>query len=358
MSNSATTRIVITAMGALSPVGGNVEQTTAGINAAISAFSEYQYLYCIPNDPEWDDDLPMYVSSVPAVEPHVSGIKRFTELAIPALTETITKAKLNRRSLAHTGLFLALPQLNEATVKLGLDKLLLPQLLKRTGLQFNKATTALEGRVGIFSLITKTTPLLLSGELDHCIVGGVDTHLIPEHLTLLDQHWRLKSGRNTDGFIPGEAAVMLMLETEAHAKARGATVLAVLGEVGVGQETNIFASDKVSSGQGLTSALNAALAEQTGHTIQHAYCDFDGESYYAFELGLVMSRLGHVFEHIKKLCHPADCCGDVGAASGGLLLACAINEFLKNPAKVQRALLWTSIDNGRRLALTIGSENT
>lgn len=354
-SGSPQPRIVITAIGAISALGGNAEQTTAGVKAAITAFSEYQYLYCNPKDPEWDDDLPMYVAAVPAIESYITGLSRFTELAIPPLTETIAKAKLKRQSLASTALFIALPQFNEATIKLGLDNLLLPQLLKRTGLQFNKAHLTNEGRVGVFSLIEKAIPLLTSGELKHCIVGGVDTHLITEHLALLDQHWRLKSARNIDGFIPGEAAVMLMLETEANAKARGATPLAVLGTVGVGQEHEIFASEKVSTGQGLTCALNSALAETKDQPISHAYCDFNGESYYAFELGLVMSRLGDVFSNVKNLSHPADCYGDTGSASGGLLIACATNEFLKNPTKQQRALLWTSIDNGKRMALTVES---
>jgi len=355
MSDSAQPRIVITAIGAISAIGGNAEQTTAGVKAAITAFSEYQYLYGTPKDPEWDNDLPLYVAAVPAVESYTAGLARFTELAIPPLTETITKAKLKRQSLASTGLFIALPQFNEATIKLGLDKLLLPQLLKRTGLQFNKAHIANEGRVGMFSLIAKAIPLLISGELNHCIVGGVDTHLITEHLALLDQHWRVKSARNIDGFIPGEAAAMFMLETEDHAKARGATPLAVLGNVGAGEEPEFFASEKVSTGHGLTYALNAALSERKDQPVNHAYCDFNGESYYAFELGLVMSRLGKVFSNIKNLCHPADCYGDAGSASGGLLVACATHEFLKHPTKEQRALLWTSIDNGKRMALTLES---
>jgi 3-oxoacyl-[acyl-carrier-protein] synthase-1 len=355
MSGLTQPRIVVTAMGALSPVGGNAEQTTASVKAAITAFSEYQYLYCTPKDPEWDDDLPLYVAAVPAIESYVTGLARFIELAIPPLTETIAKAKLKRQSLASTGLFIALPQFNEVTIKLGLDKLLLPQLLKRTSLQFNKAHIANEGRIGMFSLISKAIPLLISGELNHCIVGGVDTHLITEHLALLDQHWRVKSARNTDGFIPGEAAAMLMLETEAHAKTRGATPLAVLGAVGAGQEPEIFASEKVSTGHGLTCALNAALAETKDYTVNHAYCDFNGESYYAFELGLIMSRLGNAFSNVKSLCHPADCYGDIGSASGGLLIACATNEFLKNPTKKQHALLWTSLDNGKRMALTLES---
>jgi hypothetical protein len=69
----------------------------------------------------------------------------------------------------------------------------------------------------------------------------------------------------------------------------------------------------------------------------------------------MMSRLESVFAQAGELCHPADCCGDVGSASGGLLMACAINDFLKQPNKTQHALLWTSTDNGKRMALHMES---
>jgi 3-oxoacyl-[acyl-carrier-protein] synthase I len=349
-------RIVVTAVGAFSPVGSNAEETTAAVKAGVVAFSEYQYLYCTPEDPGWDEDLPLYVAAVPAIDASVTGRERFTQLAIPALTEVLSKAKLNRQSLANTGVYIALPQLNEATIKLGLDKQWLPELCHRMGLSFKMATVVTEGRVGVFSHIAKVIPLLQSGTLEQCIVGGVDTHLIMEHLTLLDKYWRLKSSRNLDGFIPGEAAVMLMLETEEHAIARGIKPLAVVCAMGDGQEAEIFSSEKVSTANGLTAAIRTALATKPeNHSVNKIYCDFNGESYYAFELGLVMSRLAPAFASAEELCHPADCYGDIGAASGGLLIACAINEFAKKTKKIEDALLWTSIDNGKRMALLLES---
>lgn len=356
MSDSTQGRIVVTAIGAFSPLGGNAEQTAAAVKAGAAAISEYPFLYCTPHDPGWDEDLPMYVAAVPAIDAAVKGLERFSQLAIPALTEVLDKAKLKRQSLANTGLLLAIPQFSEVTLKLGLDKQWLPQLCRRMGLSLKIAKVEAEGRVGVFSQIASAIPLLQTGALEQCIVGGVDTHLIMEHLELLDEYWRLKSERNVDGFTPGEAAAMLMLETEAHALARGVKPLAVIGGLGSGQEPEIFSSEKVSTGQGLAAAMRSALATKPeNHSVNKVYCDFNGESYYAFELGLMQSRLGPVFAKAGELSHPAECYGDAGAASGGLLAVCAISEFLQKPKKYQDAMLWTSTDNGKRMALVLES---
>lgn len=356
MCKSDSARVVITAIGALTPLGGNAEQTTAAVQAGISAFSEHPLLYCTPKDPEWGDGLPMFVAAVPTIGSSEIGIERFVQLAIPAINEVMSKAKLTRHSLGRTGFFIALPQVNEANASLNLESLFLPMLFKRTGLKMKFAQVLNEGRVGVLSQITKAIALLESDDLDQCIIGGVDTHLLNEHLLLLDECWRLKSERNVDGFIPGEAAVMLMLETEAHARARGATPLAVINAIGTGVEPEAFASLKESTGTGLAAAINGALYEKPADfQIKNIYCDFNGESYYAFELGLILSRLGVRLVPSQAINHPAECYGDVGSASGGLLIACAIGRFLKIPMKSQEALIWTANDSGKRVALLLTS---
>ena len=51
--------------------------------------------------------------------------------------------------------------------------------------------------------------------------------------------------------------------------------------------------------------------------------------------------------------HEADCVGDVGATSGGLLAACAVQAFARDYAPARRALLWTSADDQARAAVCI-----
>ena len=67
----------------------------------------------------------------------------------------------------------------------------------------------------------------------------------------------------------------------------------------------------------------------------------------------MQTRLGTTFEHVKKLIHPAENCGDVGAASGGLLLACASMAFKQGYHMGDEALLWTASDTGKRVALIL-----
>jgi 3-oxoacyl-[acyl-carrier-protein] synthase-1 len=149
---------------------------------------------------------------------------------------------------------------------------------------------------------------------------------------------------------------MLMLETEAHAKTRGARILAIINAIGTGDEPEAFVSEKASTGKGLTAAINGALAKKSAdYQLENIYCDFNGESYYAFELGLIMSRLGKRLVPTHGINHPADCYGDVGSASGGLLIACAIDNFIKNPKISQDALIWTANDSGKRTALLLES---
>ena len=70
------------------------------------------------------------------------------------------------------------------------------------------------------------------GEVQFCIVAGVDSYHDRETLEWLDAREQLKSERHTWGFIPGEAAAAFVLTTRKRATNNGWTVLGSL--VGVG----------------------------------------------------------------------------------------------------------------------------
>ncbi len=356
-TNCGLNDIVITAMGAVTAVGGNVEQTVTAINAGITPFEEHAYYECTPDDPEWDEDLPAYVAAAPFIEPFLNNIDRFTQLAIPALTEVFANSLIKRSSLPETGLFVALPVIDKSILDLPLNEQWLTELRRQTGLVslINTQVTR-NGSVGVFSLINEAIDLLQSGQLNQCIVGGVDSYLLESRMKHFDQLWRVKSTRNVDGFIPGEASIMLMLETKEHAASRGADVLAKVGGVGFGVEPNNFNSERASSGQGLTQAIKAALESSSANEeINTIACDLNGESYYSQELGLIQTRLGIRLNSVTEISHPADCCGSVGAASGALLIAVAISDLLQQKDKSKNILLSTANDDGRRSALIVKS---
>lgn len=347
--------IVLTAVGALTPVGANAEQSCAAIAAGIVRVNEHAYYQCTPEDPEWDEPLPLYVSDVPLLDPFTDGSDRLFELALPALTEIMAKAKFKRSDLENCGIMLALPQADPAIASMNLPAQFIPELCRRTGLATLKLwKTTQAGHTGVFALLQSAIQKLQAGDIRTCIIGGVDSYLLEDRLSHFDGAWRLRSERTVDGFIPGEAACMLLLETAANAQARGATVLATLGQLAEATEPETLHSVKQSTGEGLARAIEHTL-QSDSTDLDTVYCSLNGESYYAFEWGIVLARLHKRLETMKALVHPADCVGDVGAATGALLLACAASGAQKQAATPSppTSLLWTAADSGHRMALTL-----
>jgi len=357
MDASALNNIVITATSGVTAVGADMQQTCAAINAGITPFVEHEYITCTPSDPEWDEDLPTYVATAPFISPFLNTSERLTLLAIPAITELFAKSKLKRSSLAKTGLFLALPVKDKSTESLALNDSWLNDLKKQiglSGLAISKVSSS--GNIGVSLLINEVIGLLNNGQLEQCIIGGVDSYLFAERIAYLDQQWRIKSARNVDGFIPGEGAAMLMLETKANADKRNVTPLAQLSGIGQGSEEKHFFSQLSSNGQGLASAIKGAVHKDgTTKQVSNIYCDFNGESYYANEWGLMQVRLASIFNDVKAFNHPADCYGNVGAASGALLLASAVENLQQESASNNNTLVVTANDSGQRSALLVSN---
>lgn len=232
---------------------------------------------------------------------------------------------------------------------------MLPELCKRTGLnafRFTKSNQA--GHAGIFLHVKEAIDVLESGVVNFCIVGGVDSYLLDTRLDFLDTAWRIRSDRTVDGFIPGEASTMLMLETEAQARARGAKILAKITAIAEGQEPDTISSEKTSSGSGLTVAIRGILEHTSANnSFEMVYCSLNGESYFAYEWGLQLTRLNKNFEKLKDLIHPAEYVGDIGAATGGLLVACAAMALQSEDSTDNKALLWSSADSDTRMAICL-----
>ena len=358
MNKKDGSEIVITGTAVLSPVGLNVEQTCASIRSAISRFSDHAYYTCLTEDPEWDEEEPLIASAVPVIDPFLEGPERLYELTISVLRDLIGIAGIKRKELASGGFFMALPQLDPVVKEWELQEQFLPNLFCRTGLGGFKVTRINQSaHAGGYVLMSEAISMLSSGQISFCILGGVDSYLMEDRLGLLDRSRRLKSTRNVDGFVPGEGASMVLLETAAQAKRRGATIQATLLSVSQGGEPQTIESDKSSSGTGLTAALRGVQGFQPNPEIRWVVCDLNGESYRSGEWGIVLCRLAEPFNQLKALWHPANCVGDVGAASAGLFIAIACRAFERRYAPASEALLWSSSDSGQRAACRIGKPN-
>ena len=74
-------------------------------------------------------------------------------------------------------------------------------------------------------------------------------------------------------------------------------------------------------GEGLTRAVrNVFQALPREIRIDYTICDQNGEAYRADEFGFMLARMSEYFIDPSDFMAPADCCGDVGAASGPLFI--------------------------------------
>jgi 3-oxoacyl-[acyl-carrier-protein] synthase-1 len=159
---------------------------------------------------------------------------------------------------------------------------------------------------------------------------------------------------NAWGFVPGEGAgAVLALGAR---QTRRLTPLSQLLGVGIGREENLIGSGRVCLGDGLTTAFEAALAQRPpALPVTDTYCDLNGEPYRSDEFGFAVTRTREHFVAASDFTAPADCWGDVGAASGPLGIVLATVALKKRYAKGNLALIWASSASGERSAVLLGT---
>lgn len=341
--------LTLTAAAARTAVGGDVEQTAASIRAGLSRSGAHASYEALSRDPEWEEQEPLTVAAAPGIDPALRGAERLHALLTPVLADLVEAADLKRRDLAECALLLALPSPDEAVIPWRLAETFALELSRRTGLVFKTSRQSLSGHAAAFELLGEASSLLASGEVQTCLVAGVDSYLSEDRLAVLDEAYRLKSARNVDGFCPGEAAAALLVE--GARSRRGATPKATIAALGLGLEPETMRSEKVSTGKGLVQALRGALPGEGSPDF--LLCDLNGESYRAFEWGTAQARLGARLEGLRRAVMPARSVGDVGAATGALLLATAAEALGRGWAPGEEALLFTASEGALRAAARV-----
>jgi 3-oxoacyl-[acyl-carrier-protein] synthase-1 len=338
-------QLAVTALGGVSSVGLGILETCASVRAGFTRFEEEPNVFVQPPHDTPDMLEPAVTARVPELSPALLGEDRLDALAMAALRDLFATSRVGRGTWPRrTALLLAGPPATRAPRLAALPV----RLAARLGLpDWAGAAVLTHGAAAAFELVAQAAAALAQGHADACLLLGVDSWLVGDALGGLDRAERLKSTRNVDGFVPGEGACALLLEP---ATAAGARALLRVGPVGLGHEPQPLTSDRQSSGAGLVSALRGTGG--LGRPAPLVLCDLNGESYRAFEWGLVLARLAGDLEP-AALVHPADCLGDVGAATGPFLLALACAAFLRGHAGAAHALAFTASDEGARSAIAL-----
>jgi 3-oxoacyl-[acyl-carrier-protein] synthase-1 len=355
MATNATPMLAITGVGAISPVGCSAIETCASVRADICRFCEWPRYTPLTADPDWEEAEPLVASCVPDVTARAPGPDRLVELATLALRDLVSRAPLRRAALAQAALFLALPEPDAASGKWALGPEWGRRICAHAGLPaIPVASARCEGSPGSLAILSDVQLHLGRQPTTLAIVVFVDSYIDEGRLAALDHDARLKSARTTDGIVPGEAGVAILVESPGSADQRRAVPLGLIGPVGLGQEPQIRSSDKESSGRGLSEALRATLVNAPPKASRWCLCDLNGQSYRAAEWGVVLARLAAQLSTVNRLSHPADCLGDIGAATGGILVAQALAGFARGYARADEAILWaSSSEHGLRAAVRI-----
>jgi 3-oxoacyl-[acyl-carrier-protein] synthase-1 len=343
MENGST--VCIVGIGARTPVGLCAPSSAAAVRAAISAIGEHPYFIDKGGDP-------MSVARDAVLPPEMDNEERFYALARPAMDEAL--APLTRLSMKGVvPLVLGLPE-SRPGLPPNLDKKLVSHLdgINSSGVPSVRTTPLSCGHSAGLMAMEEACRRIQRGETEYCLVGGVDSYLFPETFEWLDDEGQLMSAQNRSGFPPGEGAGFCLLASAEVAARSGLPALARVVALATMQEENRIKTETICVGKGLSAAIRevSKALRLPQEKINTTYCDMNGERYRSEEFTFTALRAQAAFVDVHDFIHPADCWGDVGAASGPLFAILAIESGVRGYAKGHRALLWTSSEGGARSA--------
>lgn len=211
----------------------------------------------------------------------------------------------------------------------------------------------LDERRGAAVAIQGAITALGERRVDAVVLLAVDALADPPRAERLLEYGRLKSPDHPTGFLPGEAAVALLLERTDSARSRHQAPVALLSAPVMGLEPGAGA-DAPPAGRVLHDVLASALAGSGSGGTGAVYVDLNGESRRAHEWGNVLvharrsSRLDLWTQHI-----PALAFGETGTASPLLAVLLAAHAFARRRDAGDRALVAVVGEDGHRAAFAV-----
>jgi 3-oxoacyl-[acyl-carrier-protein] synthase II len=288
----SSTRVVVTGLGTTSPVGGDVPTTWAAMLAGTSGVG-------VLSD-EWATDLPVRIAARVAVEPlevlervKARRLDRSGQFALIASLEawadsghgegTVDPERLGVAMASGIGGVTTLLSNYDALLEKGprrVSPLSIPMLMPNSPAA--NVGLAIGARAGVHTPVSACASgneaiahgidMIRLGRADVVVVGGTEAavHALP---MAAFANMMALSKRNDDperasrpydvdrdGFVLGEGAGALVIESAEHAAARGATVYAEVAGAGVTADSHDIAQPDP-EGLGATRAMKVALTE-------------------------------------------------------------------------------------------------
>ncbi len=298
-------RVVVTGLGATSPLGGDAGSTWASLLAGRSGAREL--------GKDWAPELPVQIAAPAAVDPatvldrvQARRLDRCEQFALVAAREAWADAGAPEVAPERLGVVVSSGIGGVASTLAAYDT------LKEKGWQRLSPFTVpmlmpngsagwigieLGARAGVHTTVSACASgaeaigyaieMIRSGRADVVLAGGTEAAIIPLNIAAFAA-MRALSQRNDeperasrpfdkgrDGFVLGEGAGMVVLESAGHAAARGARVHAVAAGAGYSADAHHIAQPEP-TGTGIVTAIGHALADaritadQVVHVNAHA----------------------------------------------------------------------------------------
>ncbi|MEU4535855.1 beta-ketoacyl-ACP synthase II [Streptosporangium sp. NPDC023825] len=293
-------RVVVTGLGATTPLGGDVASTWSALLAGQSGISNITA--------DWVDSVPVKFAGLSAVDPtevlprpESRRLDRAEQFALIAAREAWAHAAIDKVDPERLGVVVGSGIGGITTILAAYDT------FKEKGWQRLSPFTVpmlmpngsagwigieIGARAGVHATVSACATgaesigyaieMIRSGRADVVVAGGTEAAIHPLNIgsfaamramsTRNDEPQRASRpwDKGRDGFVLGEGAGILVLESEEHARARGATIYAVAAGVGYSADAHHIAQPEP-SGAGIMLAMRRVLEDAglTGQDIKH-----------------------------------------------------------------------------------------
>jgi hypothetical protein len=381
--------LAVTAVGLATSLGASAPHACAAARAGLARPAP---LEAWTFDPEDGETAPVIGHAVAGLA-GFDGLGRFASLAALALSDLVRRA--GAELSGRTGLFLAVPSgwyasaadrlrakglppddepeeapepeeppSNDASDPLPgpwqrlaprLAKELVPRALALASLPRPAVVRLFPlDSPGFVAALEAARAALSTGEVDRCVVGGVDTLVTSDDVESLDVLGLLKSAESPTGLAPGEAAAFVLVERADAARRRGAAALCQLGPWAAASEPG-DSLESPAQGRALAQAIREALppSGEGAPWPRLVIADHNGTSHRAQDWGTAQVHLRLAGPPAAAEVYPALSFGEIGAATGAAAVALAASAFARGWAGDDWALAWLSADAGGRAAFVL-----
>lgn len=323
---SALNQLFIAATGMITPVGFNTNMTNAAVNAGINVYEHGSYcngtIDGITMTQVPDEALPPLAEPLADVLGLNARQERLLRLATPALEQIYQQieAMPTVELSAPLAMFLAGPEpIPNAPLPIRSVFLKHLQTQTETPIDLNNSKVFPMGRAGAFFALESAFQYLQTSTQPYAIIGGVDSFWHATTLSKFMQDNRVKTDTGgMDCFVPGEGAGFILLSKQPLTNNNSA-----ITRPGLASEEGHRYSDEPYLGNGLAQAFTQAINYANTENITAIYSSLNGELFGGKEFGVAQVRNSKVISAESNHEHPADCYGDLGAATGPVLMSLA-----------------------------------